>query len=185
MGWFGKEEKSEAEEAWDDFVRASNKRGKAMRELFETDPLPAVRKALNGGGEMFAALDLLKDVGWSRPELVGAVVPELYSCSLSLGPPGIFARLVLRRLSASGQEYAEGLHAGLAPLTAATLREEVTDVFAMQALEMLLDDVGALDLHGQWLEAVRASPDVDVRELAEDYEEEENPEPPAPSAAPL
>jgi hypothetical protein len=184
MGWFGKDEKSEAEEAWDDFVRASYKRSKAMRELFETDPLPAVRKALSGGGELFAALDLLMDVGWDRPELVRAVVPELYSSSLSLGRPGIFARLVLRRLSGSGREYAEGLHAELAPLTAATLREEVTDVFAMQALKMLLDDVGALDLQGQWLEAVRASPDVDVRELAEDYEDE-NPEPPAPSAAPL
>ncbi|GAA3823761.1 hypothetical protein ACFS5L_33495 [Streptomyces phyllanthi] len=165
------EEKSEAEEAWDDFVRASDRYSEARRALFETDPLPAVRKALNDGGDMFAALDLLMDVGWNRPELVRAVVPELYSCSLSLGRPGIFARLVLRRLSGSGPEYAEALHAELAPLTAATLREEVTDVFAMQALAMLLDDVGASDLLGRWREAVLASPDVDVRELAEDYGE--------------
>lgn len=185
MAWFCKEEKSEAEDAWDDYVRASNTYSTARRMLFETDPLPAVRKALNGGGDLFAALHLLKDVGWDRPRLVQAVVPELYACSLSLGPPGIFARLVLRRLSGSGHAYAKALHAGLAPLTAATLREEVTDVFAMQALAMLLDDVGALGLLGQWREAARASPDVDVRELAEDYGEEEHPEPPAPPAAPL
>ncbi|WP_230194485.1 hypothetical protein [Streptomyces coriariae] len=42
-----------------------------------------------------------------------AVVPELYACSLSLELPGIFARLVLRRLSGSGHAYAEALHAGL------------------------------------------------------------------------
>ncbi|MFF1445619.1 hypothetical protein [Streptomyces sp. NPDC058295] len=101
MAWFCKEEKSEAEDAWDDYVRASNSYSKARRVLFETDPLPALRKALNGGGDLFAPLHLLKDVGWDRPELAQVVVLELYACSLGLGPPGIFARLVLRRLSGS------------------------------------------------------------------------------------
>lgn len=185
MGWFWKEEKSEAEDAWDDFVRANDTYSEAKQVLFETDPLPAVRNALNDGGDLFAALQLLKDVGWNRPELVQAVVPELYSCSLSLGRPGIFARLVLRRLSGSGHTYAEALHTELVPLTAATLREEATDEFSMRALAFLLDDVGALDLLGQWREAARASPDVGVRELAEEYGEDEYPEPPAPPAAPL
>ena len=57
----------------------------AKRVLFETGPLPAVQKALNGGGIPFAALHPLHHVGWDRPELIRAVVPELYSCSLSLG----------------------------------------------------------------------------------------------------
>ncbi|MFF1445620.1 hypothetical protein [Streptomyces sp. NPDC058295] len=56
----------------------------------------------------------------------------------------------------------------------------MTDVFAMQALAMLLDEVGAPGLLGQWREAARASPDADVQELAEDYAEDEHPEPPAP-----
>ncbi|MEV6959389.1 hypothetical protein AB0M97_09330 [Streptomyces sp. NPDC051207] len=171
LSWLWEDGKSQEEEAWDCFVEACGEYGEARRRLFETDPLPSVRKALAGGDGRFAALQLLRDVGWDRPELVQAVVPELYACSLGLGPPGIFARLVLRRLGESGHRYAEDLPTQLAPLVAATLREEVTDVFAMNALGMLMDDVGDPALLARWREAVSASPDEDVRELLELFED--------------
>jgi hypothetical protein len=112
------EDRTEEEEAWERYVRACDTYFKARRLLFDTDPLPFVRAALQDGGELFVALHLLEDVGWNRPELVKAVVPELYPYTLSLGRPGIFSRLVLGRLSRAGTAYAEDLHARPAPLVA-------------------------------------------------------------------
>ncbi|WP_330172921.1 hypothetical protein OG875_04565 [Streptomyces sp. NBC_01498] len=180
MGWFDEDTRTDAERAWDAYTKASGRLAVAQRELFETDPLPAVRKALAGGDGtgLFAALDLLTQVGWNRPQLVRAVLPELYSCSLSLGRPGIFARLVLGRLSRAGERYTRGMEAEIGALMEATLRDEGDDALALRALGLLLEDIDSPALIARLREFARASSDEDVRELAEEYPEDEHPPPP-------
>ncbi|CAM5410809.1 hypothetical protein SALBM311S_04805 [Streptomyces alboniger] len=59
-----------------------------------------------------------------------------------------------------------------------TLAAEVTDVLAMRALVMLLDDLGDAALMARWRRAALACPDVDVREIVEEYPAGEDTEPP-------
>jgi hypothetical protein len=65
---------------------------------------------------------------------------------------------------------------------AATLRdaEKTTGVFAMRGLVFLLEDVNDPALIAQWRKTVLASPEEDVREIAEEYPEDEYPEPNPP-----
>lgn len=46
--------------------------------------------------------------------------------------------------------------------------DEREDVFSMNGLGMLLDDIGDTALLDEWRRTVSASPDADVRELADD-----------------
>ncbi|MFD3525525.1 hypothetical protein [Streptomyces sp. NPDC058653] len=177
MGWFDTDTGTDAERAWAAYVKASDKLAGARRELFETDALPLVRDALAGGGDLLTALHLLMDVGWQRPELVRAVLPELYECSLSMGRAGIFARLVLGRLSRAGERYTDGMYEQVGGLMEATLREEGDDALTLRALAALLEDIGAMGLIARLREFGRLSPDVDVRELMEEYPEDEYPPP--------
>ncbi|MFD3484104.1 hypothetical protein [Streptomyces sp. NPDC058665] len=183
MGRSDTDSGTDEERAWDAYVRASDELSSARRRLFETDPLPLVRKELTGGPGLFAALNLLMDVGWNRPRLVRALVPELYASSLSLGRAGVFARLVLRRLARSGDPCTEGLHEEIGELMERTLREEGDDSLALRALGMLLEDIGATELIARFRQFGLASADADVRELiTEDYPEDEFPAPRAPDA---
>jgi hypothetical protein len=189
MGWFGKGDERDADSIWDsyaqagddlfharsDLAEAEQQYADARRKLCEIDLLPVLQKALKQYS--LSALGLLVEVGEEQPELVRALIPELYDCSLGIGKPDILARGVLRRLSTSGS-----LHTELVPLVAATLRdaEKTTDVFAMRGLVFLLEDVNDPALIAQWRKTVLASPEEDVREIAEEYPEDEYPEPNPP-----
>ncbi|QIQ03202.1 hypothetical protein [Streptomyces liangshanensis] len=163
------------EDVWTDFLGKRRKYERVKEELLGTDLLPVLRKALADGDSSYAVFSLVEEEAGDRPELFRELVPDLYPYTLSLGPPGIFSRRALRALSRPGTPHAE-----LAPLVAATLRDEVTDVFAMRALAMLLEDVNDLTLLARWREAALTSPDEDVRELPDEYPESEYPPPDAP-----
>ncbi|MFI1395963.1 hypothetical protein [Streptomyces sp. NPDC020681] len=189
MGWFGKSDERDSDTIWNSYVQAGDdlyqakcelaeaeqRYADAERELFGIDLLPVLRKALRKYS--LSALGLLGEIGEEQPELVRALIPELYACSLGIGKPDILARGVLRTLSRSGS-----LHAELVPLVTATLRdtERTTDVFAMRGLAFLLEDVNDPALLGRWRRTVLVSADEDVREIAEDYPEDEFPEPAPP-----
>ncbi|MFI6932010.1 hypothetical protein [Streptomyces sp. NPDC050287] len=142
--------------------------------------MPVLRESLRAGRGSLAVLNLLREVGGDRPDVVHALLPELYEYCLSVNKPGIWGREVVRTLAASVP-----LHDELAPLVDRTLRDEVTDVFAMRALGMLLDDIDNTDgtdtaaLPARWRRAVLASPDADVREIAEEYPADDGADAPA------
>ncbi len=178
MRWFGSGDDSGGERLWRAYLEADHvrfiveerlreaeeKRAEIRKRLLGSDVVPVLRESLRAGRGSLAVLNLLREVGADRPDVVHALLPELYECCLSINKPGIWGREVVRTLAAS-----VALHDELAPLVDRTLRDEVTDVFAMRALVMLLDDIGATALLARWRRAVLASPDVDVREIAEEY----------------
>ncbi|WP_030665440.1 hypothetical protein [Streptomyces cellulosae] len=178
MRWFGSGDDSGGERLWRAYLEADHvrfiveerlreaeeERAEIRKRLLGSDVVPVLGESLRAGRGSLAVLNLLREVGAERPDVVHALLPELYECCLSINKPGIWGREVVRTLAAS-----VALHDELTPLVDRTLRDEVTDVFAMRALVMLLDDIGATALLARWRRAVLASPDVDVREIAEEY----------------
>ncbi|MDT9681658.1 hypothetical protein RND61_06140 [Streptomyces sp. TRM76323] len=183
---FDDSEEPEAQRAWKELLEADRERHALERELDEAkerhaaargrflaaDPVPVLRRALDTGRGSQEALGLLREVGADHPHVVRALVPELYEYCLSINKPGIFGREILRTLSRTTD-----LHDDLAPLVAATLRDdsEVTDSLAMRALALTLDDIGDTRLMDQWRRAALASTDPDVREIVEEYPPDEDP----------
>jgi hypothetical protein len=160
-----------AEEA----LREAEEKLTAARErALEGDLAPALKKEMRRGRHTLSVLDLLREVGGDHPDLVLALLPELYDCCLGVNKTSIWGREILRVLGRTTD-----LHDALAPLVNGTLNDddELSDVFAMNGLGMLLDDIGDTRLLTRWREAVRTSPDADVRDLADDDEpDEETPE---------
>ncbi|MEV2217576.1 hypothetical protein AB0H86_40175 [Streptomyces sp. NPDC050997] len=182
MGWFGSGDESGGERLWRAYLEADHlrfvaeerlrdveqDRTAARERLLGSDVAPVLRDSLRTGRGSLAVLDLLRHVGADRPDIVQSLLPELYECCLSVNKPGVWGREVISSLAGS-----VAVHDELAPLVERTLIDEVTDVLAMRALVMLLDDLGDAALMARWRHAVLASPDVDVREIAEEYEEYE------------
>jgi hypothetical protein len=189
VGWFGNGDESGGERLWRAYLEADHlrfvaeerlraaeqDRVTARERLLGSDVGPVLRESLRAGRGSLAVLDLLRDVGTDRPDVVQSLLPELYECCLSVNKPGVWGREVVSTLAGS-----VAVHDELAPLVERTLVAEVTDVLAMRALVMLLDDLGDAALMARWRRAVLASPDVDVRELAEEYPAEEDTRPPVP-----
>jgi len=182
VGWFGSGDESGGERLWRAYLEADHlrfvaeerlreveeDRAAARERLLGSDVVPVLRESLRSGRGSLAVLDLLRHVGTDRPDIVQSLLPELYECCLSVNKPGVWGREVVSSLAGS-----VAVHDELAPLVGRTLVDEVTDVLAMRALVMLLDDLGDAALMARWRHAVLASPDVDVREIAEEYEEYE------------
>ncbi|MDH6622467.1 hypothetical protein M2271_000254 [Streptomyces sp. LBL] len=182
MRWFGSGDDSGGERLWRAYLEADHvrflveerlreadeERAEIRERLLGADVVPVLRESLRAGRGSLAVLNLLRDVGADRPDVVHALLPELYACCLSVNKAGIWGREVVRTLAGS-----VALHDDLAPSVDRTLRDEVTDVFAMRALVMLLDDIGDTALMARWRRAALASPDVDVRDIAEEYPADE------------
>jgi hypothetical protein len=155
-------EVSVAEEA---LQEAQERRTAIKDRALAADLAPVLRKEFRRNRNVLSVLNLLRDVGTDHPRLVLALLPELYDCCLGVSKGNIWGREILRTLSRTTD-----FHDELAPLVRKTLsdEDEVEDVFSMNGLGMLLDDIGDTALLDEWRRAVSASPDVDVRELAED-----------------
>ncbi|WSQ07150.1 hypothetical protein OG604_05060 [Streptomyces sp. NBC_01231] len=192
MGWFGSGDESGGERLWRAYLEADHlrfvaeerlrgveqDRAAARQRLLGSDVVPVLRESLRTGRGSLAVLDLLRDVGTDRPDVVQSLLPELYECCLSVNKPGIWGREVVSALAGS-----VAVHDELAPLVERTLVDEVTDVLAMRALVMLLDDLGDAALMTRWRRAALASPDVDVREIVEEYTAGEDTQPQVPPEA--
>ncbi|MEU0076033.1 hypothetical protein ABZ027_41910 [Streptomyces sp. NPDC006332] len=178
MGWFGSGDESGGERLWRAYLEADHlrfvaeerlrdveqDRAAARERLLGSDVVPVLRESLRSGRGSLAVLDLLRDVGTDRPDVVRGLLPEVYECCLSVDKPGVWGREVLSTLAGS-----VAVHDDLAPLVERTLVDKVTDVLAMRALVMLLDDLGDAPLTARWRRAALASTDLGVRELAEEY----------------
>ncbi|WP_405608352.1 hypothetical protein [Streptomyces sp. NBC_00076] len=189
MGWFGSGDESGGERLWRAYLEADHlrfvaeerlreveqDRAAARQRLLGSDVVPVLRESLRTGRGSLAVLDLLRDVGTDRPDVVQSLLPELYECCLSVNKPGIWGREVVSALAGS-----VAVHDEIAPLVERTLVDEVTDVLAMRALAMLLDNLGDAALMARWRRAALASPDVDVREIVEEYTAGEDTQPPVP-----
>jgi hypothetical protein len=189
VGWFGSGDESGGERLWRAYLEADHlrfvaeerlreveqDRAAARQRLLGSDVVPVLRESLRTGRGSLAVLDLLRDVGTDRPDVVQSLLPELYECCLSVNKPGIWGREVVSALAGS-----VAVHDELAPLVERTLVDEVTDVLAMRALVMLLDDLGDAALMARWRRAALASPAVDVREIVEEYPAGEDTQPQVP-----
>ncbi|MFF0160764.1 hypothetical protein ACFYRY_25005 [Streptomyces sp. NPDC005263] len=189
MGWFGSGAESGGERLWRAYLEADHlrfvaeerlreveqDRAAARERLLGSDVVPVLRESLRSGRGSLAVLDLLRDVGTDRPDVVHHLLPEVYECCLSVNKPGLWGREVLSTLAGS-----VAVHDDLAPLVERTLVDKVTDVLAMRALVMLLDDLGDAALKARWRRAVLASTDLGVRELAEEYPSGEDTQRPVP-----
>ncbi|MEU6803047.1 hypothetical protein [Streptomyces neyagawaensis] len=146
---------------------AEEKLAAARERALEGDLAPALKKEMRRGRHTLSVLDLLREVGGDHPDLVLALLPELYDCCLGINKTSIWGREILRVLGRTTD-----LHDALAPLVTKTLgdEDEREDLEAMNGLGMLLDDLGDTALLARWHEAVRTSRDPDVRELADAYE---------------
>lgn len=152
--------------AWARLVRAEHDYLLARQEILDADPVAALRAVFASGRDQRTALRLLDGLAANRPDLVVALLPEVFEASLSLEKDGMLARQLLARLSAKARD------AALEPLVAQQIASPDPDRWEeLRALAMLLEDLGRLDLLAELKNAVRDSPSEDLRDIAEDFPE--------------
>lgn len=149
---------------WDELVRTRNAYLLQRMLLFSpnNDPAPLLRTAL-ASNTANVAIDELDRIAEHRPELVRALVPDLFPHTLGLHPICGKARGILHILDPTE------LRPLLAPPVDAFLADPDMGWQEFRGLAMLLDRPGLNDLLARITTAAAESDDLDVREVAEDF----------------
>ncbi|MBP2323728.1 hypothetical protein JOF56_004113 [Kibdelosporangium banguiense] len=157
-----------SDDAWQSLQDANDQYLSAGEAALADDAAGTLRAVFASGRGHYAALRLLGDRASDSPELAQELMPELFSAALGINPYAARARFIL---------------AGLPPhlrdsRLEALARQEIAnpdpdpDRWAdLRGLAMLLEHVGRLDLLEVLKDAVRDSPDEDLRDIAEDFPE--------------
>jgi hypothetical protein len=130
--------------AWEDLVRAHREYLDARTRLFAGHPTPHLRKALAfalptpTGRD--AALQALREVGVTRPDVVAELVPELFELALGLDYRSGWVRQMMVKLEPSVLEMQ------LAPIVGQFLEDESRDASDYWGLMELLDKAGLVTL---------------------------------------
>ncbi|MCP2169675.1 hypothetical protein [Goodfellowiella coeruleoviolacea] len=155
-----------ADPAWARLVRAEHDYLVARQEILDADPVATLRAVFASGRDQRTALRLLDGLAAGRPDLVVALLPEVFEAALSLEKDGMLARQLLARLTGPERDQA------LEPLVAGQIGDPDPERWAeLRALATLLEELGRLDLLERLKDAVRDSPSEDLRDIAEDFPE--------------
>ncbi|MFG6200485.1 hypothetical protein [Nonomuraea sp. JJY05] len=152
---------------WDDLVRADQDYQEARERVFAGDPVPALRESLAlsiptpPGRE--TALRVLDEYGRARPNVVRALVPELFELALGQDWRSERVRVVLSRLDAAVLERE------LKPIIKAFVRETERDAADYWGAIALLVKAGLRPLLDRVLRAAQASDDEDTRVVAQHW----------------
>jgi hypothetical protein len=147
---------------WDELVRARTQYFTQRARLFSPayDPVPLLRAVLVSRSTGHIAVQELGEMAEHRPDLIRALIPELFSYSLGVNPICGTARRALGVLSA------EDLEPKLRPLVAEFLADPAHEWEEFSGLVMLLEDLGIRDLLEQVKTVARGSSNQDVRDVA-------------------
>jgi hypothetical protein len=112
------------------------------------------------------ALQLICDQGPDRPDVVQALLPELFKAALGITPHSSRARYILAGLRPDMRD------AQLEALAGREISNPDPDRWSeLRGLAMLLEQVGRLDILAYLKDAVRDSPEEALRWIAEDFPE--------------
>ncbi|CAM3770139.1 hypothetical protein KIPE111705_24210 [Kibdelosporangium persicum] len=154
-----------ADKAWKALERATasyREAGDAV--LAGADPVETLRAIFASGRSHHTAVRLIGDRAADRPELVQALLPELFDTALGESPIAARARYILAGLRADMRD----------PQLEALASREIADPDPdrweeLRALAVLLEQVGRLDILEFLKDAVRDSPEEALRWIAEDF----------------
>ena len=148
---------------WDELVRARTQYRTQRARLFSPayDPVPLLQAALASTSTGHIAAQELGAVAEHRPDLIRALIPELFLRSLGVHAICGTARRAL------GVLRAEDLEPKLRPLVVEFLADPAHEWEEFSGLVMLLEDLGLNDLLEQVKTAARGSSNQDVRDVAD------------------
>jgi len=155
------------EKKWKALQSAAAEYYRAGDDLLEgDDAVDVLREVFASGRSQHAALRLIHDRAPDRPELVRALLPELFHSALGDGPFANRARWVLAGLRADMRDPQ------LEKLAAREIDHADPERWEeLRALAVLLEQVGRLDLLERLKDAVRDSPEEALQWIAEDFPE--------------
>jgi hypothetical protein len=137
-----------------DVVLADHKAVETLREMFAA------------GRGHHTALRLIGDRAPDRPELVQALLPELFNAALDINPYAARARFILAGLRPDQRDPQ------LEALAGREIANPDPDRWAqLRGLAMLLEQVGRLDMLELLKDALRDSPEEALVWIAEDFPE--------------
>jgi hypothetical protein len=162
-------------EAWEDLVRAHREYLDARARLFAGDPTPQLRRALAfalpipAGRD--AALQALREVGVTRPDIMAELVPELFELALGLDHRSGWVRQMLAKLEPAI------LETRLAPIVQQFVEDESRDASEHWGLIELLDTAGLVATRAKVIDSALRSTDSDTRLMAQKWVEQLNERP--------
>ena len=157
------------EDAWEDLVGAHREYLEARTRLFAGDPTPQLRRALAfalptpPGRD--AALQVLREVGATRPDVVAELVPELFELALGLDYRSGWVRQMVAKLESSV------LEPRLAPIIDQFLEDKSRDASEYWGLIELLDRAALVAARTAVIDAALRSADSDTRLMAQKWME--------------
>lgn len=152
---------------WKALERAAAEYSRAGDALLDgDDAVDALRAVFASGLSHHAALRLLHERAPDRPELVRALLPELFETALGSTPIAHRARWTLAGLR----------HDMLYPQLEKLAGREIANADPerweeLRGLAVLLEQIGRFDLLEQLKDAVRDSPEEALQWIAEDFPE--------------
>ncbi|HEX6345166.1 hypothetical protein [Umezawaea sp.] len=152
---------------WKALQRAAAEHDRAADALLGGDDAVEVLRAVFASGlSQHAALRLIHDRAPDRPELVRALLPELFDSALGEGPFANRARWVLAGLRPDMRDPQ------LEKLAAREIANPDPERWEeLRALAVLLEQIGRFDLLERLKDAVRDSPEEALHWIAEDFPE--------------
>ena len=148
---------------WDELVRARTQYLTQRARLFSPayDPVPLLRAALASTSTGHIAVQELESMAEHRPDLIRALIPELFLRSLGVHAICGTARRALGALST------EELEPKLRPLVAEFLADPAHEWEQFSGLVTLLEDLGIRDRLEQVKTVARGSSNQDIRNVAD------------------
>jgi hypothetical protein len=155
-----------SDKAWRNLERAQDAYLRAGDVFLAGKPVEELREVFARGHGHHAALRLISDRAPDRPELVQELLPELFNAALDINPYAERARCVIAGLRPDLRD------SQLEALASREIANPHPDRWAhLRGLAMLLEQVGRFDILGLLQDAVRDSPDEDLRWIAEEFPE--------------
>ncbi|RSM85427.1 hypothetical protein DMH04_16865 [Kibdelosporangium aridum] len=153
-----------ADKAWKALEKATASYRDAGDAVLATDAVETLRAVFASGSSHHAAIRFIGDRAVERPELVQALLPELFDTALGDSPIAARARYILAGLWPSMRDPQ------LEALAAREIANPDPDRWEeLRALAVLLEHIGRLDLLEALKDAVRDSPEEALRWIAEDF----------------
>ena len=158
------------DEIWEDLVGSHRSYLEARTKLFAGDPTPQLRRALAFALPTPAgrdtALQVLREVGVTRPDVVIELVPELFELALGLDYRSGWVRQLMAKLEPAA------LEARLAPIVDRFLGDESRDASDYWGLIELLDQSRLVTRRDEVIDAALGSADSDTRLMAQKWIEQ-------------
>lgn len=150
---------------WKALERATNSYLLAGDAVLDDDnAVQTLRDVFASGSSLHTALRLVGDRAPDRPELVRALLPELFAAALGITPYADRARSILAGLRPDMRD------SQLEALASREIANPDPERWAeLRGLAMLLEQIDRMDMLEMLKDAVRDSPEETLRDIAADF----------------